>query len=254
MSSPEGEPEDGESVYHRKRSQGAACAVSCAAGLLFRNYYVPVQRPDGSWQQGQTSQQTLDGLEPLQSKLQLPERTEFECRAGYTLASDKDLRNVNKALSQLEPGAAMKLVRVGVHEDLQVTSSECGRQLCTDAAQLINQVFPPAASISWNKGTTLALWRPLATALLRAAYKATLWTGLRSAQRHWGRNGSTRVFLTMVGGGGFGTPAPWICEALAEALWAFRGTGLRVAVVLNGEAVPAELQAVLQRHEDVEPA
>ena len=98
----------------------------------------------------------------------------------------------------------------------------------------------------------MQLWEPLARAVLRAAYEATLWAALRSAQRHWGRGGSTRVFLTMVGGGGFGNPVAWICDAMDAALWKFRGSGLRVAVALYGEPVPAELQAVLLRYQEPE--
>lgn len=103
-----------------------------------------------------------------------------------------------------------------------MTSVDRGRVLCTDPAQLVTQVFAPACSVSRGPRDQVQLWEPLASAVLRAAYEATLWAALSSAQRRWGRGGSTRV-LTMVGGGGFGNPVAWICDAMDAALWKFRG-------------------------------
>lgn len=45
----------------------------------------------------------------------------FQCKGGYTLATPDGLAAVNKALAGLGAGRAEELVRVGVHEDIQVS-------------------------------------------------------------------------------------------------------------------------------------
>ena len=120
LTGPNGKPEAGVTRYGKNPSQGAACAISCGAGAVYRNSFVPVRRADGSWQHGQTSERMLNGLAPLLEKLALPDDVAFQCRGGYTLADEPSLHAVNKALSDLAPGEAERLVKVGVHEDLQV--------------------------------------------------------------------------------------------------------------------------------------
>lgn len=135
---------------------------------------------------------------------------------------------------------------------VQVVSKQRGQHLHTDAQQLVNQVFAPACSIARSGVPDLPPWQPLAATVLCAAYEATLWVGLRSAQRHWGRAGSHRVFLTLVGGRGFGNPAAWVCAAMDAALWKFRGSGLKVSVVVVDGHVPPELADVLKLYRDPE--
>lgn len=133
---------------------------------------------------------------------------------------------------------------------MQVVSTNKGQQPHADAQQLVTQVFAPACSICRSGVPSAPPWEPLATAVLRAAYEATLWAALRSAQRHWGRAGSRRVYLTMLGSRGFGNPVAWMCAAMDAALWRFRGSGLEVAVVVVDGATPPELEAVLRVYRD----
>jgi hypothetical protein len=48
-------PEKGVDIYERDFTQGPACAISCGAGTIFRNYFVPL---DG--QIGQTTAKQID--------------------------------------------------------------------------------------------------------------------------------------------------------------------------------------------------
>ncbi len=53
MVSPDVTPEQGITCYQTDKTQGPACAIACGAGLIFRNYFVPVQGETGQSQHRQ---------------------------------------------------------------------------------------------------------------------------------------------------------------------------------------------------------
>lgn len=69
------------------------------------------------------------------------------CDAGYTNATAKGLQQLNEKLAARGTTHWAKLVKVGVHEDVQVTSRRWGHELCADEAQTVTQVFTAACSI-----------------------------------------------------------------------------------------------------------
>lgn len=91
------------------------------------------------------------------------------------------------------------------------------------------------------------LWEPLARVALQAAYEGTLCAALNAMHRHKGEGGSDRVFLTLVGGGVFGNPMHWICDAMHNALLKVKDAGLKVFVVVYKDPAPLELTNILSR-------
>ena len=55
MARPSHTPELGVGIYERDHTQGPACAISCGAGTIYRNYFAPVGK-----QTGQSAQHQID--------------------------------------------------------------------------------------------------------------------------------------------------------------------------------------------------
>jgi hypothetical protein len=104
-------------------------------------------------------------------------------------------------------------LRVGVHQDVQVTSTHWGQRLVKDPEHLVTQVFCSACSVAYSHNG-VDLWAPFASLILEAAYEATLWTSLLHALRRQDDPGARVVFLTALGGGVFGNSMSWIAHAL----------------------------------------
>lgn len=68
---------------------------------------------------------------------------------------------------------------------------------------------------------------PFARLVLEAAYEATVCAAILNLRR----NGSNRLFLTLLGGGAFGNEPEWIRHSMQRALERYRGYGLDVFIV-----------------------
>lgn len=79
--------------------------------------------------------------------------------------------------------------------------------------QLVSQTYCSAISCAYGS-LPLNLWEPMATLVLDAAYEATLWAAVLNKQR----TGSSKVYLTSVGGGVFGNKPEWISNSIARAI------------------------------------
>jgi hypothetical protein len=75
-----------------------------------------------------------------------------------------------------------------------------------------------------------AHWELFASLVLEAAYAATLWAAVLSAQR----GASNVVFLTLLGGGAFGNSSSWIHAAMRQALRLMAPFDLEVRLVSFG--------------------
>jgi len=237
--SPSMRPEHGVTMYVKDRTQGPACSVACGPATVYRNYFAEV-----GGGVGQRYNRQLNNLQDLSERVgNGPDVPFFRVDSGYTLASDKGLRALNSRLDGLRDAEVLALrreLRVGVHEDVQVTSMEWGTCPVEDEEQTVTQVFGSACSVSYS-GNDPELWEPFARLVLSASYEATLYAALLSALRHRGRDGSKRVFLTCLGGGIFGNETRWISDAMHEALSKFRDCGLEVNIVTYGGPYPREL-------------
>jgi hypothetical protein len=223
-------PEDGVTGYAHDLTQGPACALAAAAGTIYRNYFVPV---DGV--AGQTAGRQLNGLFELGQALAQATQLEVEelwtWRNGYALCTEPGLAAIAQVLancSTAERDRLRGLLRVGVHQDVQVTDAP-GPLLPT-----VTQVYCSALPVAYS-GVASAHWHAFAQLVLEAAYEGTLWAAVANAQR----GASSTVLLTRLGGGVFGNADGWIDAAIHRALSLAAGFALNVQLVNYREAHPS---------------
>ena len=159
----------------------------------------------------------IDNIAELNEALGNADGSLLDCRGGYTMSrGDAALRELGQRITAASPAerdVLRSLLRVGVHADVEVTSTgwgtvPVGRASFEErpAGHTVHQVLCSACSLDYGQGSTLLfkmplardrakLWEPLARLVLEAAYEATLLAALRQ--------GSRVVFLTLLGGGVF---------------------------------------------------
>lgn len=236
-------PEDGVTGYKNDRTQGPACSIACGPATVYRNYFAPVSGPGTPSQEGQTRDCMLDCLADVSDLLGNVEGRLFEVRGGYTMADEAKLSELNVRLEELEAKAGLDVLRaalrVGVHEDVQVTSTNWGTRGVEDALQEVSQVFVSACAVARNRSSRAESWEKFASLVLEAAYEATMWTALLTADRHRGEQGSRKVFLTSLGGGVFGNSMDWVARAIRKSCERFKDYALDVYVITySGEVHP----------------
>lgn len=231
MVGPDVHPEEGVGIYENDRTQGPTCAIACGAGTIYRNYFVPV----GS-SVGQSSSAQLDCLRDVGTALGNADGSLWAMRNGYALLTKRGLKQTStaiEAMSATARDALREALRIGVHSDVEVTLPEAGHA--------VTQVYGSALPVAYGRGPE-ARWEPLARLVLEASYEATLIAAALAAQR----SGERTVFLTLLGGGVFGNPLPWILEAIERAV-STPGLGdLDVAIVSYKQTKP-EVAALAAR-------
>jgi len=132
--------------------------------------------------------------------------------------------------------------------------------------QTVTQVLCSAVAAGYNYSVPIAAWAPFARLLLEAAYEATLLAAMEAAVRHWGQPaiqpdmrqfgskreatpGCRKIFLTLVGGGVFRNPMPWILDSIERACRLYRDYDLRVHIVNYGTHVDPEITAFVDKFE-----
>lgn len=237
MVSPTVTPDSGITGYQFDRTQGPACAMACGAGLIYRNYFVPV---DGEL--GQTAERQLNMLDQFEQQLltqvnqHVTEQFDslWQMKNGYALPSSKQLNAINQTLAQLNETEITELinaVKIGVQYDTDVTLNNIGHS--------VTQAYCSAMPVAYTDHPA-ALWQPFASLILQAAYEATLAAAVINANK----TGYKKVYLTLLGGGAFGNAISWIIDALQKALNAYRQSGLSIMIVSYGRSKP-ELSALL---------
>ena len=208
MVGPDVAPEDGVTRYQHDRTQGPACAMAAAPALIYRNHFVPVG--DGV---GQTRDRQLNGIAgigaALGAALGCPVADLWEMRNGYALCSRGGLEAISARLSGLDNDAIddlRGLLSIAIQRGVEVT--EPGAPV----AHLVSQAFCSALPVAYTRVPSTS-WKPFATLVLEAAYKATLLEAVVNA----GRGQSNIVLLTFLGGGAFGNNDAWIRAAIEFA-------------------------------------
>jgi hypothetical protein len=136
MANPVATPELGVTQYSTDRTQGPACALACAAGTVFRNYFVLVddkgrlrsQQSDsgeeGGVVLGQRAGQQLNTLRDLEELLDNDTYHYFSIENGYTNGSEYSVGRLKERLQTLDESGVDALraaVRVGLHADVGIT-------------------------------------------------------------------------------------------------------------------------------------
>ena len=216
MVSPDVSPEDGVGRYELDHTQGPACAIAAGAGTIYRNYFAEFDSGVG-----QTKLRQMDCLKELGGALGNEGGRLWRMENGYALASAAGLEAIAEDLAVCDESqrhALRSLLRVGVHDDVQVTLEGCEHH--------VSQIYCSALPVRYSEHSAVS-WEPFARLILEAAYDATLC----AARRNMARTGSRRVFLTLLGGDAFGNDRTWIFDAMRAALQLHAGAGLEVEVV-----------------------
>ena len=229
MVSPDVTPERGVGIYERDRTQGPACAIAAGAGTIYRNYFALV-----NGQAGQSANNQIDCLADIGAALGNTRNRLWEMRNGYALASQSGLVEIAQRLqasSESELDRLRQLLRIGIQWNTQVTLN--------DSQHTVSQAYCSALPVAYSHYPS-HLWAAFARLILEAAYEATICAAILNAMR----NGSKRLFLTLLGGGAFGNETAWIVGGIQRALTLYNDTELDVAIVSYGFANPDIQQLV----------
>lgn len=237
-------PEHGITGYEDDATQGPACAMACAAGTLYRNYFAAVPR---SPRPGQSKEYQLNNLDELETYLSNHRNQFFYVRNGYSFSSYEGLEALNAHLRTLLTSDSddawdkcRRRIKVGLQEDVGVTFDRNRRVIVRTGDEeevRVTQVYCSAISCAYS-GLPTELWEPLARLVLEAMYEGTLLAAALNmiqkeeekereeeteTERERERDGDRQsfhdeVFLTFVGGGVFGNRREWIAEAMGRAI------------------------------------
>lgn len=216
MIGPHISPENGVDRYERDYTQGPACAIACGAGTIYRNYFVKLNGLTG-----QTIHNQIDCLDEIGGQLRNKELNLWNMRNGYALPSNQGILHINKTilcLTKTQREDLKEKLKVGIQSNTEVTSSI--------NAHLVTQIYCSALPVSYSQIDPI-LFETFSRLILEATYEATFYTALRNLDK----NGSNKLYLTLVGGGAFGNRKEWILDAIALAISKFKSTPLDVKIV-----------------------
>ncbi len=219
MIAPHISPENGVDRYEQDYTQGPACAISCGAGTIYRNYFAEV-----NGKSGQTRSNQIDCLELIGKELRNEELNLWNMRNGYALPSKEGILNINKViwgLTDSEREILKSKLKVGIQSNTEVTTSDNGH--------LVNQIYCSALPVSYSQLDPI-YFEPFARLILEATYEATLFAALRNMEK----TNSNKLYLTLVGGGAFGNQMDWIMDSIGIAISKFKNTPLEVKIVSFG--------------------
>lgn len=252
--SPKAIPEDGVTGYVQDWTQGAACAVTCGPGAVFRNYFAEVDR-GSHLQRGQTAAWQLNCLSDVCSMLKgdALQTGYFDIVAGFTFATDSSLERLNMRLKEVDLDRMRLAVRIGVLFDTAVTSKDWGKAAVA-GLQCVTQVFCGICTITQSR-CNQELWEPFMRVVLEGYYEATLLAGVWNAIRQQGRDASRRVFLVPLTGGALGGSIDWSVNAMKRAFELVGDCGLDVRIVSRAPVHPrlVALEWTVAKTEAVEP-
>ena len=232
MTSPSVTPELGVGIYENDHTQGPACAISCGAGTIYRNYFAPVADAGG-----QSASQQIDCSADLGKSLANTDGKLWSLENGYLFPTDKGLEQITTRLqlaSETELDELRGELRIGLQWNSEVT--------LPGAEHRVSQAYCSALPVAYGRQPTEA-WTDFAKCILDAAYEATICAGILNASQ----TGVNAVFLTLLGGGVFGNRDEWIIAAIERAVAKYRDHDLDIAIVSYGRSKPVVAELVSRR-------
>lgn len=229
MVGPHVKPEEGITRYEYDRTQGPACAIACAAGTVYRNYFV-----EHAGQVGQAKGKQIDCLGQLGAHLNNAENQFWQFRNGYALGSQTGLQALSDLLRQATPSEydhLKSLIQVGIQWNAEVTLPDCGH--------LVSQLYCSALPVAYSH-VEARHWEAFSRLILESIYESTLLAGIRNLKAR----GKDTLYLTLVGGGAFGNEDAWIRESILSVLKKYTDCGLHIRFVSYGRTNPLVQQII----------
>lgn len=224
-------PENGVTIYKDDSTQGPSCAIAAGAGTILRNYLIKVGD-----QIGQTKNKQINMLSDLERAWFKNGKPLWHLRNGYLFCSKSQLIEIHNLLSNLslqEYEDQKKLVNIGIQSNTKVTFN--------NSSNMVTQVFCSAVPIAYNSSEIKTeYWQKFAEFILEAMYEATVLSAIKNHQI----NQNNKLFLTLIGGGVFGNPQPWILNSIYEILQKYRSYPLEIYIVSFQKNNP-ELKPIL---------
>lgn len=220
MVGPHVTPEEGVDIYENDKTQGPACAISCGAGTVYRNYFIPF---NGKY--GQTSTNQINCLQLIDEELENRNSRMWKIKNGYAIFTGEGLKQTNAKISALSVQHREDLkgkLQVGIQWNTEVTLANAGHR--------VTQVYCAAIPVSYHYNIDTELWEVFSRMILEAAYEATFYAAVENLNS----TGNNKLFLTLVGGGVYGNRSEWILDAIAMSMEKFRHVPLDVRIVTYG--------------------
>ena len=183
----------------------------------------------------------------------------WDLKGGYVLSNPEKLKKIpwekfpdsDDSTTSYKYDELMQTLRIGVHEDIQVTHcGGFGRKPMDNTDMKVTHCLCSAVPVSYNRSPS-TVWEPLARIILKACYESVFHSALLNMKRHNGAAGSRKLFLTQVGGGAFGNRSTWIHDAIIHSCKKFKNLNLEVYLVCYGRVdnetreLAKELQNIL---------
>ena len=234
-------PEAGITQYVNDHTQGPTCAVACAGGTIYRNYFV------NKYGQGGKKGQQIDCLAEAGEVLGNEKSAFWKMQNGYALPSDRE--SMFRLKRKIYGGyfmsrEALSKIRVGVQWDTEVV-----KRLVKpgQSHHCVTQVYCSALPISFATNSKMKDFEPFAKLILEAAYQATFAVAAIKALE---TNQRVDLYLTKVGGGVFGNRSRWVVDAIRKNLRKYEDYPLNVYLVHYGTLEQAYLQGLQGSKED----
>ena len=224
MAGPEAIPERGVGIYEHDPTQGPACAISCGAGTIYRNYFAPLGDAIG-----QSANMQIDCSADLGKLLGNRDGELWKMQNGYLFPTDSGLRDITTMLQSADKAEIDRYrasLRIGLQWSAAVT--------LPGATHRVSQAYCSALPVAYGRQRA-DQWADFARLILEAAYEATFCASILIVAD----GGSNKLFLTMLGGGAFGNCDQWIHEAIHRAAVNYCEYDLDVAIVSYGSSRPA---------------
>ena len=163
----------------RKKSLLSKKACCCLIGSLLLLSSCNKKPPQPLQSAPGEGKEENDGEAPTEEEVQRlfgDGKLDKALTGGYTIFSDEQLKCINKklaALSEVEKDKLRGKLHIGVQQGTQVTSKDWAKQQLDATDHLIHQVYVSGCSVDYSRNDK-ALWQPLASLVLEAAYEDTL--------------------------------------------------------------------------------
>ncbi len=229
MVNPSVTPEQGIDRYEFDYTQGPACAISCGAGTIYRNYFAEV-----NGQIGQTANNQIDCLDLIGKELNNDKLNLWKMQNGYALVNQNGILAINKEIAQLTLAERENLkekLKTGIQWNTEVTIS--------DNKHTVSQIYCSALPVAYSQIESF-YWEYFARVILEATYESTLYAGVLNMEN----NKSNKVFLTLVGGSAFGNEEYWILESMQKAIRKFKNVPLDIKIVSYGHSNPNLIKCI----------
>ena len=235
MSRPSVTPERGVGIYENDGTQGPACAISCGAGTIYRNYFASVGD-----QIGQSAMNQIKCSADLGELLGNHDGQLWKMQNGYLFPSDSGLKEITEKLEMADETDLDRYrasLRIGLQWHTAVT--------LPGTSHRVSQAYCSALPVAYGNQPKQQ-WTEFAGLVLEAAYESTICAAIINAIE----TGSNKLFLTTIGGGVFGNDDHWIFAAIERAIRQYQNHELDVAIVSYGSPrrSVADLVAKLSNH------